>query len=90
MSYHWSDLVGNVGVLMILVTYGLLQLERLASTSPIYSGFNALGAALILISLTVNFNFSAFIIEIFWLMISLFGLWRHQFHQPQKKKKPDH
>jgi hypothetical protein len=41
-----------------------------------YSVVNALGAVFILISLTVTFNMASFVIEIAWLMISLFGIFQ--------------
>lgn len=74
MDYLWSDLVGNIGVFLILLSYVLLQLEKLQSTQLIYSVLNAAGAVLVLVSLAFTFNLSSFIIEIFWLMISIFGL----------------
>ena len=37
---------------------------------------NAAGALLIIVSLIFDFNLSAFVIEVFWLLISLLGLWR--------------
>ncbi|MEZ7907101.1 MAG: hypothetical protein QMC26_02425 [Pseudomonadales bacterium] len=74
MNYQWYDVVGNIGVLIILVCYLLLQLNKLASSELSFSVFNGLGALLILISLTYEFNLSAFIIELFWLLISLFGV----------------
>jgi hypothetical protein len=74
MNYQWYDVIGNIGVLIILVCYLLLQLNKLASSELSFSVFNGLGALLILISLTYEFNLSAFIIELFWLLISLFGV----------------
>jgi hypothetical protein len=74
MNYHWYDVIGNIGVLMILGCYLLLQLNKLASSELSFSLFNGLGALLILISLSYEFNLSAFIIELFWLLISLFGV----------------
>jgi hypothetical protein len=76
MEYSWHDLLGNMGVIVILATYLLLQLERVAVTNPSYSIVNGIGAAFILISLVSEFNLSAFIIEAAWLLISLFGLLR--------------
>ena len=70
------DAIGTFGSGLIIITYLLLQLERLQSTSTIYSLLNAVGAALILISLIVSFNLPAFIIEAFWLLISLVGIYR--------------
>jgi len=76
MSFHLSDLAGFIGVLLIVVAYLLLQLEKLPSSSPKYSLLNAVGALLIMVSLFFAFNLSAFIVEAFWFLISLLGLWR--------------
>ncbi len=74
MDYYWFDLVGNVGVLLMVIAYLLLQLEKLSSSAVSYLLLNALGAVLVIISLTFHFNLSAFLMEAFWLLISLFGL----------------
>ena len=73
---HWYDLVGTTGVVLVLVAYLLLQTEKLASNSLSYSVVNLLGALLITVSLLYDFNFSAFIIEIFWIGISIYGIVR--------------
>jgi hypothetical protein len=70
----WFDLAGFVGVLLIVVAYLFLQLDKLPSSSPSYSLLNASGALLIIVSLIFKFNLSAFIVETFWFLISLFGL----------------
>lgn len=74
MTYHWYDFVGNVGIFFILGSYLMLQLERVKASDWRYSAANGFGAALILVSLYFAFNLSAFLIEIAWLFISLFGL----------------
>jgi hypothetical protein len=74
MDLHFFDVPGFIGVLLIVIAYLLLQLEKLPSSSPSYSVLNAAGALLIIVSLTFKFNLSAFIVEVFWLLISLFGL----------------
>jgi hypothetical protein len=76
---HWYDVAGSLGVAMIVGAYLFLQLGRVASDSLRYLLANALGAGLILISLSEEFNFSAFLIEAFWLAISVLGLWRRTF-----------
>ena len=76
MSFHLFDLAGFIGVLLIIIAYLLLQLDKLPSSSPSYSLMNAAGALLIIISLIFAFNLSAFIVEAFWFLISLLGLWR--------------
>ena len=76
MNYELHDVIGNVGVALILLSYLLVQLGRASATGVRYIVANALGALLILYSLWYDFNLSAFIIEIAWLVISLVGLGR--------------
>jgi hypothetical protein len=77
MNYGLIDLVGNIGVVVIVVAYLLLQLERLKSTDLLYSVLNAVGASLIVASLIVDFNLSALLMEVFWVLISFIGIGRH-------------
>ena len=77
MPYTWYDILGTLGVAIIIVTYTLLQLGRLASDRLAYSLLNAAGAAFILVSLYFSFNFPAFVVEFFWLLISLLGIGRY-------------
>jgi len=76
VHYSFIDLLGNIGVAFIIVTYLLLQLNKINSKGLLYSSLNAMGAFLVILSLIQNFNLSAFIIEGFWLIISLIGLIR--------------
>ena len=76
MDYRWFDLVGNVGVLLMVIAYLFLQLEKLSGSAVSYLLLNAAGAVLVIISLMFRFNFSAFLMEAFWLLISLYGLTR--------------
>ena len=71
---QWFDVLGLVGVAMILLAYLLLQLRRIDPTSTAFSGLNAVGAALVLLSLYYDFNLPAAVIEGAWLLISLYGL----------------
>ncbi len=76
MDYGWHDFIGNLGVAVIILSYLALQLERVDSRSYLYSMANGMGAVLVLVSLLVEFNLSAFIIETFWVLISIFGIVR--------------
>ena len=78
MTYAWYDMLGTLGVAVIVVTYVLLQIERVRSDQLLYSLLNAAGAALILISLFYSFNLPSFIVESFWLTISLFGIVKYR------------
>ncbi len=77
MIYNSHDVIGIVGVVLVLVAYLLLQLQRLSAIRPPYLIANALGAFLILVSLMNEFNLSAFAIETAWLLISVYGLVRY-------------
>ena len=71
-----ADGLGMLGAAFIVTAYFLLQTGRLAADSLSFSVVNALGAAGILVSLVHEFNLSAFTIEAFWLLISLYGVIR--------------
>jgi len=73
-DYQLHDVIGVLGVTMIVSVYLLLQLGRLSSQSLLYSVLNGLGAALVLFSLYFEFNLSAVVIELFWLGISVLGV----------------
>ncbi|MEJ7700450.1 MAG: hypothetical protein WKF71_12500 [Pyrinomonadaceae bacterium] len=77
MQYTFYDFIGSVGTFVIIGTYVLLQLGKIKCETLAYSLLNAAGAGLILISLVYSFNFSAFIVEFFWLLISLFGIGKY-------------
>ncbi|HYJ84616.1 MAG TPA: hypothetical protein VEW46_01005 [Pyrinomonadaceae bacterium] len=82
MEYGWYDLAGNIGVLMMVIAYLLLQLDKLSSSAVSYLLLNALGAVLVMLSLMFRFNLSAFLMEAFWLLISLFGLAKSLLSRP--------
>jgi hypothetical protein len=66
MNFDAFDLAGFVGVLLIVIAYLLLQLDKLPSSSLSFSLLNAAGSLLIMLSLVFKFNVSAFLIEVFW------------------------
>jgi hypothetical protein len=70
------DVVGLVGVATVLVGYALATMGRLHPRGAPSLAVNFLGASLILISLTRQFNLSAAIVEAAWALIALVGLIR--------------
>ncbi len=76
MAYRWYDFAGNIGVAVMVVGYLLLQAEKISSRDLSYSLMNGFGALLVVISLLYQFNLSAFLVEVFWLLISIYGLIR--------------
>lgn len=77
MPFLWYDIVGSVGVACIVLAYLLLQIGRLRSDELRYSLLNGAGATLVIVSLIYDFNLSAFLIEAFWVVISLIGIVRY-------------
>jgi len=76
MSYAFYNIVGSLGVILIIGSYFLIQIGKLSATGLAYTLTNMLGAACILYSLYFEFNLSAFLVEAFWFLISLIGLAR--------------
>ena len=74
VNFNLFDLAGFIGVLLIVIAYLLLQLDKLPSSALSFSLLNAAGSLLIMLSLIFKFNVSAFLIEVFWFLISLIGL----------------
>ncbi|HMM58313.1 MAG TPA: hypothetical protein PKD77_12100 [Rudaea sp.] len=76
MNLHWSDAVGLLGVVLILLAYYLLQSGRMRGNALPHQLLNAIGAILILVSLLYEFNLSAFLMELAWLLLSIYGIVR--------------
>lgn len=70
------DLIGYIGVICILIAYGALQLEKLSAETTRYSLLSLVGATCIIISLIYDFSAASFVMELCWLVISLFGVWK--------------
>lgn len=70
----FHNVVGIAGSALIILAYFLLQVEKLSADQLEYSLMNLFGAAAVVFSLCFNFNWSAFVIEAFWIGISLIGL----------------
>jgi hypothetical protein len=77
MKYGPLDLIGNIGVVVLMIAYLMLQLNKLSSNGLAYSLLNAIGASLIIVSLLVDFNLSALLMEVFWVLISFVGIYRY-------------
>ena len=70
------DVIGLVGVIIILVAYFLLQIAYFKIEDILFSLINVLGSAMILYSLWFNWNFPAVVIEVSWALISLYGIFK--------------
>lgn len=80
----FEDIIGVIGVFIIISTYFVLQIEKIKSTDFIYSILNILGSLMILVSIFKYWNLSSFLIEFFWILISLIGIFKSIQHKKQK------
>jgi len=76
------NIVGVIGTILLVGTYFMLAAQKIKGDSYPYLICNAVAAALILYSLCYHFNLASFIIEIFWISISVYGIWKKKT-QPQ-------
>lgn len=80
--FQW---IGFVGMAFVVIAYLFLQVNKYTIKSLQYQLLNLVGAILLLISLCVHFNLGSFIIEVFWIIITLYGI----FHNLKNKKKEE-
>lgn len=88
MTVAWYDILGTTGVALIILAYAAVQARRMKSEQLSYSILNLVGAFLILVSLRYNFNLASFVIEIFWILISLWGIVLWFRHRAQRGTDP--
>ena len=70
------DLLGLLGSFVVIAAYFASQRGWVEASDWRFPLANLLGALLILISLAFAWNLAAFVIEIFWIAISIYGLAR--------------
>jgi hypothetical protein len=69
-----TDLIGFAGAAVMIAAYFANQQRWLSSDDWRYPAANLAGAVLILFSLLFTWNFPSVLIEVFWALISLWGL----------------
>lgn len=74
MDLSLSDLIGIIGVFIIMIVYIFLQLEKMDPKGFWFSFLNGIGALLIIVSLFFDWNLASFLMESAWLLISLYGV----------------
>ena len=71
------DVAGVIGSVIVIIAYFATQAGWFSANDPRFAWANLIGAFLIIVSLTVAWNLAAFIMEIFWILISVYGLARY-------------
>ena len=68
------DFIGYIGVALLIITYALLQTDRIDHKGFWYSFNNMIVAILVTVSLLYTMNKASMVIEVFWFIISVYGL----------------
>lgn len=78
MTLTWFDVLGVLGLLLVLGAYGALMARHLRGDRVLYPLINGLGAAAITVSLLYDqgLNVPVLIMQIAWMAISGFGVYR--------------
>ena len=76
-----ADAAGLAGVVLMLTAYAGAQIRRLDPLKATSLVMNLAGACLVMLSLTRNFNLSAFLMEAAWALAALYGLIRLAFRR---------
>lgn len=75
VTIDWTVIVGLVGMIVTLFAYFLLQAQKLHGNGLTYQLMNAIGALGVALSLLFGkFNLPAFLLEVVWLAISIYGI----------------
>jgi hypothetical protein len=71
-----GDILGTLGMIGVVAAYFALEKGYFTRSQLRYYVVNLVGALLLLVSLLINFNLGSFVIELFWVAISLMGIVR--------------
>lgn len=75
-TLHWSDIVGQCGMLLLVGTYWALQTDRLDAKGLYYSLMNLMVAILLGINLYYKPVIANITLEIFWAAMSIYGIYK--------------
>jgi hypothetical protein len=68
-----ANYVGFAGMALIVGAYAYVTASKAANLFLLH-GLNLIGAALLILSLTVNLNLPSMVLESVWALVALFGL----------------
>ncbi len=88
LSPFAADLIGFAGSFFIVAAFAYSNLTT-QMNALLFNVSNLVGAALLTISLTVNYNLPTMVLEVVWMAIALFGIFKALRARKEGSKKPD-
>lgn len=71
-----AHVLGFLGMVCVVIAFNQTVSGKWDSQGTRFNTVNLIGAICLLLSLLIHFNLGSFVIEIFWIAISLKGLMR--------------
>jgi hypothetical protein len=68
-----ADIIGICGSVIFIAAFTYANIVT-TMNKVLFNGLNLVGALLLLVSLSVNFNLAAVLLEVAWVIIALVGL----------------
>ena len=85
-TLYWHDWAGFVGVVLVLLAFLLLQAHKLHGNGLTFQLMNVFGALGVMLSLLFgSFNLSAFVMEVAWAAIGIYGVLRGMSLRREKR-----
>jgi len=72
------DVAGWMGVVALLVAYGLVSTKRIEGDSVVYQMLNLVGAGLLIANSFYYGAYPSVGINVIWIGIAVYALWRRQ------------
>jgi len=72
-----ANIIGMIGTSLIVGAYFLMQLNKIDPKGIAFNVINLMGAVFLTLSLLVHFNLASIVIEIFWIVASLVGIFNY-------------
>jgi len=73
LSSFAADMIGFAGSFLIVAAFAYSNMATRMNIL-LFNILNLIGAALLTVSLTVNFNLPTMVLEIVWMAIAIFGI----------------
>lgn len=89
IGFSIPTFAGLLGACVTISAYLALQLGLLRGQGYYYAGLNAIGAALVLFSLTEAFNLSSAIMQGIWIGVSVVGITRYYILTHKSQLNPE-